>query len=270
MKATVIAGWRNVTPGLPPSRPINCEEEKPGETFCGTSSASGEATIGVSDLKIQPPAPTTVVPGAKLKLPFVLDFASSAAVLPTFNLAATSTLPDAEISLSSSSFSRGPTEPATKRAPATTRKAIVQVPTTARLGDYELALTATATQGGAAAATTTLAVRPKGSAKVTVPRRVRAKVARGSGIPVTLGAPIAGTRFQIVLKGPGPSGRGKARLLRKVRTAKELGSVIVRLRIPRLKAEAILAAGGALRLEARIKVPGTKKPKRLVRLVHLG
>ncbi len=269
LKATVIVGWRKVTPELPASRPINCEEAKPGETFCGAAEPNGEATIGVSDLKIRPPATRAVVPGAKVKLPFVLDFASSAAPRPTFKLTATSTLPDAGLRLSGTSFSRGPTEPTTNRAPATTRQAIVQVPASARLGSYELVLTATATQGGAATASTTLTVKPKGTANVTVPKRVKAKTARGAGIPVTLVAPIADTRYRVVLKGPGPSGKGRVRLLRKVRIAKEVGSTNLRLRISRTQAEAFLAAGAPLRVEARINQPGTKKPKRFVRVLKL-
>jgi hypothetical protein len=269
LKASVIMGWRKVAPEAPSSRPINCEEPEPGRTFCGAAEPNGEATVGVSDLKIRPPATTSVVPGAELKLPFVLDFASSAAVLPRFQLAATSTLPDLGLRLSNSSFSRGPSEPATNRAPATTRQAIVEVPADARLGSYEIALTATATQGGAASAATTLRVRPRGTANVTAPKRVKAGIAQGAGIPVKLIAPIAGTRFRIVLSGPGLSGKGKLRLLRKVRVAKAVGPIPIRLRISRSKAEAFLDAGSALRVEARINQPGTKRPKRLVRVLKL-
>src|SRR5262249_16766521 len=146
---------------FPASRPINCKEggsetEPEGETFCGVAEPNGEATLGVSDLKINPPSPTAVYPGTKSKVPFVLDFATSASHLPSFKLALASKLPGAEVSLSNSSFSRGPGDPATGRAPATTRNAIVEVPANARLGRYELALTATANQGGATGATTTL------------------------------------------------------------------------------------------------------------------
>ena len=116
LKATTIIGWRNVTPGLSASRPINCEEEEPGTTICGGAQASGEATLGVSDLKIAPPARTTVVPGAKATLPFVLDFASSAAALPKFQLALSTSLPGAGVRLSNSTFSRAPSDPATGRA----------------------------------------------------------------------------------------------------------------------------------------------------------
>ena len=269
LKATVIIGWRNVTPGLPASRPINCEEEEPGTTICGGAQASGEATLGVSDLKIAPPATTTVVPGAKVTLPFVLDFASSAAALPTFQLALNTNLPGAGLRFSNSTFSRGPADPATGRAPKTTRKAIVQIPAGARLGSYELGFKATAGQGGFVTAATTLVVKPKGTAKVTVPRRVKAQIATGRGIPVRLVAPIADTRFAIALKGPGPSGNGIVRLRHKARTAREFGPIVLRLRVPRARAKGFLASGAPLRVEARINQPGTTRPKRLVRVLKL-
>jgi hypothetical protein len=269
LKATVIAGWRKVTAELPSSRPISCEEAPPGEAFCGVPEPNGEATIGVSDLKIRPAAAATAVPGTKLKLPFVLDFASSAAVRPTFALATTTTLPNAGLSLSSSSFSRGPTEPATRRAPPTTRKAIVQVPASARLGSYELALTATANQGGVATGSTTLTIKPKGTAKVTVPKRVKAQAASGSGIPVKLTAPIAGTRFRVALQGPRPNGRGKLRLLSKVRVARQLGTTVLRFRLARAQAEAYLALGAGLRIQATVAQPGLRRPKRVVAALKL-
>jgi hypothetical protein len=265
----VIVGSRAVTAEAPASRPINCKETKPGETFCGVPSASGEATLGVSDLKVGTPAPVSVVPGAKVKVPFVLDFASSSAELPKFKLSVASTLPAAQLSLSNTTFTRGPSDPATRRAPPTTRTAIVQVPATAGFGRYELTFAATAAQGGAATAATTLSVRPKGNAKVSVPKRVKGKVAWSRGIPVKLISPIAGTRFLTVLKGPRPSGRGSLRLLRKVRTAKELGRIDLRLRIPRAQAEAFLETGATLRLEAKILQPGTEKPKRSVSTLKL-
>jgi hypothetical protein len=268
-KATAIVGWRTVSGGLPASRPIKCEGEEPPETFCGFASPTGEATLGISDLKVGAPPPINVVPGAKVKPSFILDFASSAAELPKFTLTAASTLPEAEISLSNSTFTRGPTEPGTNRAPATTRKAIVQVPANAPLGSYELALTATAAQGGAAGAATTLVVKPKGKAKVAVPKLVKTKLAFSRGIPVKLTAPIAGTRFLTRLRGPKPSGRGRVQLLRKVRRSTELGTTVLRLRVPRAKAEAFLAAGATLRVEATVTQPGTKRPIRLVRTLKL-
>jgi hypothetical protein len=237
LKATVMMGWRKVSPELPASRPVNCKEEGPEAAFCGFPEPNGEATLGVSDLKVAPPPTTAVVPGAKVTLPFVLDFASSAAELPKFKLAITSSLPNAALSLSGTTFSRGAADPATRRAPATTRKAIVRVPATARLGSYELVFTATAAQGGAVGAATKLVVRPKGRAKLTVPKRVTAKVARNRGIPVELVAPIAGTRFRVELKALGPGGKGRvgccARSARRRKSARSISACGSRARRPR-------------------------------------
>lgn len=265
------SGWREVSPAQPAGRPVKCvtaqEFEKgevdPAAAFCPTGTAQGDqVTLGISDLKINAPAATTVAPGAKVKLPFVLDFASSAAELPKFKLTVKSRLPGAEVSVSNNSFSRGPSNPANNRAPATTRQAIVQVPASARLGSYELAFTATAAQGGAVTATTQLLVKPSGRATVSVPKKFKASLASSKGIPVTLTAPIAGTRFQVVLKGP-------KRLLRKVRVAREVGPIALKLKLGAPKAQSLLAAGAKLKLEVKVNQPGTRKPAKLVRAFSL-
>lgn len=262
--ANVVLGWRNVTAIASSSRPINCKESGPepesGQTFCG--SATNESPIGVSDLKIRPSASAKVVPGERVNLPFVLDFASSAAELPKFKLALSSTLAGAELRLSNSAFTRAPTNSTTKRAPATTRKAMVKIPTTAALGDYELTLSATANKGGVATGVTILSVAPKGRAKVTVPKLFPASRAVSRGVPVTLYAPIAATRFTVVLKGP-------KRLAKKKFSAKGLGFKTLKLRVPSSSAAEALATGRALRLKVKVRQPGLRKPLRLTRLVNL-
>ncbi len=147
MRVAMLPASREVTPEWPASRPFSCPTEG-DPTFCSTAETAVE--LGTSDLKIAAPASTAVAPGTQVKVPFTLDFASSAAALPKFSLKATSTLPSAGLRLPSSSFSRAPSNATAKRAPATTRKVIVNVPPSARPGNYELALTATAAQGGAA------------------------------------------------------------------------------------------------------------------------
>lgn len=279
-KTAVLGGWREVTGSQPAARPVSCFSEKtlieegelpPGTAFCTIVAETGnEPTLGVSDLKIKPPAKPTAVPGAKVKLPFVLDFATSAAQLPTFKLAASSKLPGAKVSVSTNSFSRGPSDPATNRAPATTRQAIVEVPATAKLGSYEVLFTATANQGGVVVATTTLSVKPNGQPQVKVPKKVGAIPALTHGIAVKLFSPIAGSRFVLTLKGLKSSGKGKVRLAKKVWTAKKAGSGTVRLRIsPGTASQAILAGGKTLALEAKVSVPGTAKPKKLTRALKL-
>lgn len=265
------SGWREVSAAQPAGRPVKCatvqEFEKgevdPAAASCPTTTAEGDqVTLGISDLKIKAPAATAVAPGAKVKLPFVLDFASSATALPKFKLTTSSKLPGAGLSVSNNSFSRGPSNPVNNRAPATTRQAIVQVPATARLGSYELAFTATAAQGGSVTASTQLLVKPSGKAAASVPKKVKASVASSKGVPVVLTAPIAGTRFQVVLKGP-------ERLSKKTRIAKAVGAIPLRMKLGAPKAQELLEAGTQLRLEVKANVPGSRKPTKLVRRFSL-
>jgi hypothetical protein len=271
VSAGVRSGWREVTPEQPASRPVKCITSAeilpgpaaPGVAWCESGTgAANEVTLGISDLKVKSPPPTTVAPGARVKLPFVLDFASSATKLPKFKLTVGSNLPGTGLSVSNNSFSRGPSNQANNRAPATTRQVIVPVPRTARLGTYEVGLTATAAQGGAVRATAQLVVKPGGRAKVTVPKQVKASLASSKGIPVTLTSPIAGTRFKVVLKGP-------TRLREKTRVAKSAEQISLRFRLPGPKAQALLEAGERLTLEVKVNQPGTRKPLRLVRSLQL-
>ncbi len=130
-------------------------------------------------------------------------------------------------------------------------------------------MTATAPQGGVVAAVATLAVRPQGKARATLPKRLKAAVAAGRGLPLKLFAPIAGTRFTVVLSGPKASGAGKQRLLKKVKSAKALGTTVLRLRIPPARAAAFLADRSVLALEVKAAVPGAKKPLRIRRTLTL-
>lgn len=270
--AGVRSGWRSVSAEFPAGRPVICAtsaelevfEIAPGRALCNTVTQTGnEATVGISDLKVKAPAAATVGPGAKVKLPFVLDFATSATEPPRFALAATTSLPGVKAAVSNSTFLRGPSDPATNRAPATTRQALLTVPASARLGSYEVTFTATAAQGGAATATARLLVRPQGVARVSAPRSIPARVAAGRGVPVELTAPIAGTRFKLTLK-------GEKRLLTKTRTAGRLGSIPLRLRIGAAAALDLRDAGTPLRLEVKVNQPGRSKPLRFVRIVKLS
>lgn len=263
MRVAVLPASREVTPERPASRPLSCAPED--LTFCATSEAAVE--LGTSDLKIAAPA-SAVAPGTQVKVPFTLDFASSAAALPKLSLKATSTLPKARLRLSNASFSRAPTNATTRRAPATTRKVIVDVPASARAGSYELALTATATQGGTAAGVATLTVKPPLKARLKAPRRVRARTASAKGIPVRVVMPVAGSKLVLRLSGPGPGGTGQALLKKIVRKAKAAGPLQLRLKLPSAKALALLAANAKLTLRATISTPGVK-PRKLARTVRL-
>ncbi len=265
LRVAVLPASREVTPERPAGRPFSCSTE--GDlTTCGTTETAVE--LGTSDLKITAPA-SAVAPGAQVKVPFNLDFASSAAALPKFSLKASSTLPKAMLRLPSASFSRAPRNATTKRAPATTRKVIVDVPASARPGNYELALTAAAAPGGGTATgVATLTVTPPLKARLVAPRRVKASVASAKGIPVRVVMPVAGSRLVLRLLGQNPGGNGQAQLKKAVRKAKVAGPLRLRLKLPPAKALALLAADAKLTLKATISTPGLK-PRKLTRTLRL-
>lgn len=264
LRVAVLPASREVTAERPASRPFSCSTE--GDlTFCSATETVVE--LGTSDLKIAAPASTAVAPGTQVKVPFTLDFASSATALPEFGLTATSTLPGAGLGLSNASFSRGPSNATTRRAPATTRKVIVNVPPSARPGNYELVLTATAAQGGAATGVATLAVKPALKARLTAPRRVKASAASTKGIPVRAVMPVAGSKLTLRLQEQRPGG-GQAQLKKMVSRAKAAGPLRLRLRLSPAKALALVAADARLTLKATISTPGLK-PRKLTRTLRL-
>jgi hypothetical protein len=264
MRVAVLPATREVTPAFPASRPFSCAIEG-DPTFCSTTETAVE--LGTSDLKIAAPASTVVAPGTQVIVPFSLDFASSAAALLKFSLAAASTLPKAGLGLSNASFNRGPSNTANKRAPATTRKVIVNVPPSARPGNYELALTATAAQGGTATGIATLTVKPVLRARLAAPRRVRASAASAKGIPVRAVMPIAGSKLALRLLAQSPGG-ARTQLKKTVSRAKVAGPLQLRLKLPPAKALALLAAEAKLTLKATISTPGLK-PRKLTRTLRL-
>lgn len=265
LRVAVLPASREVTPERPASRPFSCSTE--GDlTLCSTTETAVE--LGTSDLKIAAPASTAVAPGTQVKVPFTLDFASSSAALPKFSLKATSTLPASGLRLPSTSFSRAPSNATTKRAPATTRKVIVTVPPSARPGNYELALTATATQGGTVTSVATLAVKPALRARLVAPRRVKASAASAKGIPVRVVMPVAGSRLVLRLLAQGAGGSGRAQLKKIVRKANAAGPLRLRLKLPPTKALALLAAEAKLTMKATISTPGLK-PRKLTRTLRL-
>jgi len=265
MRVAVLPASREVTPERPASRPFSCSTE--GDlTFCATTETAVE--LGTSDLKIAAPASTAVAPGTRVEVPFALDFSSSSAALPKFSLKATSTLPKAGLRLPNASFNRAARNATTRRAPATTRKVIVNVPPSARPGNYELALTATATQGGTATGVATLAVKPPLRARLVAPRRVKTSTASAKGIPVRVVMPVAGSKLVLRLLERGPGGSPRAQLKKIVRKAKAAGPLRLRLKLTPAKALALLAAEARLALKATISTPGLK-PRKLTRTLRL-
>jgi len=265
-KTTVLPGWYEVVGPQPAGGPIDCESGEELD-FCAVPEPGLETEVGVSDLRIAAPVAATALQGARVKLPFGLDFASSAAPPATFALSATSTLPGAAVRVSSDAFSRAPSDAATKRAPLTTRRAIVRVPPKARPGAYRVTLTATTPLGGAVASTALLRVKRAGNPRVGVPKRVRARLAWRKGVPARVVLPLAGSRVVAKLLAPKRL-PGKAKLVKKSRRAKAAGQVKMRLKIPRRRALALLAARAKLTAEFKIFQPG-RKPLRLRRGLRL-
>lgn len=264
MRVALLPANREVTPAFPASRPFSCAVEG-DPTLCSTTETAVE--LGTSDLKITGPARTVVAPGTQVIVPFSLDFASSAAAVTKFSLAATSTLLKAGLGISNASFNRGPSNATTKRAPATTRKVIVNVPPSARPGSHELALTATAAQGGTATGVATLTVKPALRARLIAPRRVKASAAAAKGIPVRVVMPIAGSKLALRLLAQSPGG-GRTQLKKTTSKAKVAGPIQLRLKLPPAKALALLAAEARLTLKATVSTPGLK-PRQLTRTLRL-
>jgi hypothetical protein len=276
LKLAVLGGWREVTAGLSASRPVSClgengekpEEFKPAQASCSLPEATNEALLGVSDLKIALPPTITAAPGETVKLPFNFDFASTAAVPPSFKLSATSSLRGAQVSLSNGTFSRGGFNPTTHRAPVTVRKVIVQVPKTALPGSFQVTLTAKTAQGGTVTGVATLKVKGKGGVKLKVPNPVKATLASGAGIPLQVTVPLAQTRVIARLFGPRPSGHGRILLTKTSAVSKLPGPLKLRLRLRKATAQALLAAGAKLHLELKVFQPGAK-PAKLSRPLRL-
>lgn len=146
----VATGWRRVDSTYTADRPIKCSEStgEPSNETISSCSLQEEVEIGTSDLKIKAPTASTT-PGGHATLQFGLNFASTASSQPSFNLAATSSLPQAGLNLASSSFSPAAPDPETHRSALSLENVIVNVPATAQPGTYDVTLTATTGGGGA-------------------------------------------------------------------------------------------------------------------------
>lgn len=143
-------GFRQVGPGQSPSRPVNCwrfESEPPeSEAFCfGTIE---QRQIGSSDLKIAAPPKASAFLGGKPKIQFPFNFATTTSPTPSFALSATSTLPKAQLSLASPTFTPGVPDPTTHRSPTANQAVTVTVPKNAKPGTYDVTVTAKTPQGG--------------------------------------------------------------------------------------------------------------------------
>jgi len=146
----IVYGWRQVDGTHSADRPVSCFEPAGEPPVDATAICGGAAqgTVGTSDLKIAPPAQVSAYIGGVAKFAFPLDFASTAASLPNFNLTATSTLPKAQLKVGNSTFTPGPLDSTTHRSPTAPQTVTVTVPSNAKPGTYDVTLTAKTPQGG--------------------------------------------------------------------------------------------------------------------------
>ncbi|HST70155.1 MAG TPA: hypothetical protein VLI94_10910 [Solirubrobacterales bacterium] len=233
----IVYGYRGVGGSSgSPDRPVDCITG-PGDVteesaFCLPAE---KAQIGTSDLKIAPAPRASAFLGGKGTLAFPLDFASTAAALPSFDLTASSTLPKAKVTLPSSTFAPGAVDPATLRSPAATGTVNVKVPNNAKPGLYDVTLTATTPQGGSVSQVAKLKVA---KAKIKL-GGVKLNKAKGTAI-LSVKVPGAGTLTV--------SGKGLAKKKAKAKKAKRL-KILVK---PNAKTKALLAEEGQAKVKAKI------------------
>ncbi|HEX7279320.1 MAG TPA: hypothetical protein VF255_06810 [Solirubrobacterales bacterium] len=239
---TIGTGWREVSGFAPADRPVDCYAFDPpnppaeSDAICQLQEEGGKVVeTGVSDLKIGAAPQTSAFLGGKGTLAFPLDFASTATALPSFNLAASSTLPKAKVTLASPTFAPGAPDPATRRSPLGLGTVNVTVPKNAKPGLYDVTLTATTAQGGSVSRVAKL--------KVTKPKiklgGVKPNKAKGTAI-LSVKVPAAGTLTV--------SGKGLAKKKAKAKKAKRL-KILVK---PNAKTKALLAEEGKAKVKAKI------------------
>lgn len=219
--ATALAeGGRVVTPAHPASSPVRCWRfsgpPAEGEAICTPVLEEGQ--VGTSNLRVAPPTTTAkAFVGGKVPVKFGLNFASTAAALPTMSLSVTTTLKGGKATLvNGASFVPGPLDPSTHRAATATSEVMVAIPSNAKPGTYEVTLTGTAAQGGTASGvakvkvtkpklslggvklnkgkgTATLKVKVPSGGRLTVSGKGIAKVKKSTGKAKTLKVTIKAT-----------------------------------------------------------------------------
>lgn len=235
--ATGIAmGIREVTPSHPADSPVHCLQSggalENGEAICLPTLEEGQA--GTSDLKLGAPPASPVFVGGKATLPFSLNFASTAASLPSFNVTATSTLPGAGVTVSSPSFTPPAVDPGTHRSGGS-ETVTVAVPKNAKPGVYEVTVTATTPQGGSASQVAKFEVK-KPKLKIG-----KAKLNKGNGTAkLSVGVPSAGALTV--------SGKG---IVKVKRTAKGPKTIKVTIK-SKGKAKKTLSSTGKAKVKAKI------------------
>lgn len=240
----VIEGGRVVNAGNPANRPVRCwrfsGSPAESEAFCSPTTFE-EAQTGTSDLRIAPPAKAaSAFVGGRAPVAFSLNFASTAPALPPLTLSATTSVKGGSTTLiSGATFTPGPLDPTTHRAPTATSEVMVSIPKGAKPGTYEVTLTGTAAQGGTASAV--------GQVKVTKPKikfgGVKLNKAKGTA---TLKVKVpSGGRLTV-------SGKG---VVKAKKTSKKPKTLAITIKA-KGAAKSLLAQTG----KAKLKVKATFKP----------
>ena len=244
--AGIALGIRGVAPEAPENRPVQCarpavgEEPPKGAAICGGTAQQSQ--VGTSDLRIAAPAkPTEVFVGGSAPVKFKLNYATTGTSIPSFGLAATTSLKGGKTGLATgASFVPVAVDPTTHRAAAATSEAKVTAPKKAKPGIYEVTLTATAPQGGTTAAVAKV--------KVVKPKLklggVKLNKANGTAI-LTVKVPGAGTLTV--------SGKGIVKAKKKAKKAKKLKITIK----AKGKTKAQLEQTGKVKVKAKLSF----KPK---------
>lgn len=238
----ITLGFREVSPAQPASRPARCVrfeagvEPQDGDAICAGTVLQGQ--VGTSDLKVSPPAKTSVFLGGKAKIPFPLNFATTTSPSPSFALAATSTLKKAQLKVGNSTFTPGPPDPTTHRSPTAPQTVTVTVPKNAKPGTYDVTLTAKTPQGGTVSQVAKLKVT---KAKLSLGG---AKLNKTKGI-ATLAVKIPGAGTVIA------SGKGIAKVKKPAKKAQKPKTVKLRIKA-KGKAKKQLAEEGIAKVSAKI------------------
>lgn len=233
---------REVSPAQPASRPARCArfeagvEPQDGDALCSGTLLQGQ--VGTSDLTIAAPAKTSVFLGGKAKVSYPLNFATTTTPSPSFGLAATSTLPKAQLKVGNSIFAPGPPDPTTHRSPTAPQTVTVTVPKNAKPGVYAVTLTATTPQGGSVSQVASLKIT---KAKINL-GGVKLNKAKGTAT-LAVKIPGAGTLTA--------SGKGIAKSQKRVKKAKK--PKILKLTIKaKGKAKKLLAEEGTAKVSAKV------------------
>lgn len=238
----IVYGWRQVDGAHPANRPVSCFEPvgEPPTDATAICDLVDQGSVGTSDLKIGAPVQGSAYVGGSATFAFPLDFATTAANAPSFNLSATSTLPQAKLLLPISSWAPGTPDSTTHRSPVATGTVSVSVPSNAQPGTYAVTLTAATPQGGSVSQVATL--------QVTKPKLklggVKLNKAKGTAI-LTVSVPSAGTLTV--------AGKGVVKAKKQANTAKKLKISIK----PKGKAKAQLEELGKARVKAKLSFKPT-------------